>query len=92
MSVLKSREQVQIALDQREPDRIPHDRDVDTQHTLPFGTPDEIRNQVGERMRIFGRGGGFVFNTVHNVQAMIPPENLLAMYNAVREYGGYPLG
>ena len=65
---------------------------IDTQHTLPFGTPDEIREQVGERIRIFGRGGGFVFNTVHNVQAMIPPENLLALYNAVREYGGYPLG
>ncbi len=64
---------------------------VDTQHTLPFGTPDEIRAQVRERIQIFGRGGGFVFNPVHNVQAMIPTENLLAMYNAVREYGGYPL-
>ena len=42
---------------------------VDTQKTLPFGTPDEVRGEVRERIEIFGRGGGFVFNTVHNVQA-----------------------
>ena len=59
---------------------------VDTQQTLPFGTPEEIRAQVGERMRIFGKGGGFVFNTVHNVQPRIPVENLLALYQAVAEY------
>ena len=58
---------------------------VDTQKTLPFGTPDEIRRQVGERINIFGRGGGFVFNTVHNVQAGTPAENLVALYEAVRE-------
>ena len=51
--------------------------------TLPFGTPDEIRRQVRERIEIFGRGGGFVFNTVHNVQAGTPAENLLALYDAV---------
>jgi uroporphyrinogen-III decarboxylase len=59
---------------------------VDTQKTLPFGTPDEIRAQVRERMRIFGKGGGFVFNTIHNVQARIPVENLLALYQAVADY------
>lgn len=64
---------------------------VDTQRTLPFGTPEEVREQVRERIRIFGRGGGFVFNTVHNVQARVPVENLLALYEAVREYGRYPL-
>ncbi len=58
---------------------------VDTQKTLPFGTPDEIRRQVRERMNIFGRGGGFVFNPVHNVQAGTPAENLVALYDAVRE-------
>ena len=61
---------------------------VDTQKTLPFGTPEEIRAQVRERMRILGRGGGFVFNTIHNVQARIPVENLLALYHAVAEYRG----
>ena len=58
---------------------------VDTQKTLPFGTPDEIRRQVRERIEIFSPGGGFVFNTIHNVQAGVPVENLLAMYAAVRE-------
>jgi hypothetical protein len=64
---------------------------VDTQHTLPFGQPDEVRVQVGERIRTLGPGGGFVFNTVHNVQARVPVENLLALYAAVRDYGDYPL-
>lgn len=64
---------------------------VDTQYTLPFGTADEIRAQVQERIKIFGRGGGFVFNPVHNVQASIPAENLLALYQAVADYRGYPL-
>jgi hypothetical protein len=59
---------------------------IDTQHTLPFGTPEEIRAQVKERMQIFGRGGGFVFNPIHNVQARTPVENLVALYEAVKEY------
>jgi hypothetical protein len=58
---------------------------VDTQRTLPFGTPEEIHREVRRRMEIFGRGGGFVFNTVHNVQSGTPTENLLALYDAVRE-------
>ncbi|MFO8012056.1 MAG: uroporphyrinogen decarboxylase family protein [Phycisphaerae bacterium] len=61
---------------------------VDTQHTLPFGTPGEVRRQVRERLRIFGRGGGYVFNTIHNVQARTPPENLKALYDAVAEFRG----
>jgi uroporphyrinogen-III decarboxylase len=57
---------------------------VDTQRTLPFGTPDEVRAEVRERVRVLGRGGGFVFNTVHNIQARTPTENVLAMYEEVR--------
>ena len=64
---------------------------VDTQRTLPFGTPEEVRAEVIERIRIFGPGGGFVFNPVHNVQANTPPENLVALYQAVRDYGRYPI-
>jgi len=64
---------------------------VDTQRTLPFGTPEEVQAQVRERIRILGPGGGFVFNTIHNVQAGVPVENLLALYQAVRRYGRYPL-
>ena len=56
---------------------------VDTQKTLPFGTPDEVRREVRERMEVFGAGGGFVFNTIHNVQACVPAENLVALYEAV---------
>lgn len=62
---------------------------VDTQRTLPFGTPEEVRAEVRERIRTFGAGGGFVFNTTHNVQARVPKENLVALYEAVREYGQY---
>jgi hypothetical protein len=58
---------------------------VDTQKTLPFGTPDEVRREVRERIEIFGRGGGFVFNPVHNVQSRTPAANLLAMYDTIRE-------
>jgi len=64
---------------------------VDTQRTLPFGTADEVREQVRGRIRVFGPGGGFVFNSIHNVQAQVPIENILAMYEAVRAYGRYPI-
>jgi hypothetical protein len=64
---------------------------VDTQHTLPFGTPEQVRAEVRERIRAFAPGGGFVFNAVHNVQALVPVENVLAMHQAVREFGTYPL-
>jgi uroporphyrinogen-III decarboxylase len=64
---------------------------VDTQRTLPFGTADEVRAEVRERIRIFGPGGGFVFNTIHNLQARVPQENLLALFETVRDYRTYPL-
>lgn len=59
---------------------------IDTQTTLPFGTPDEVRSEIAERMEIFGRGGGFVFSAIHNVQSRIPATNLTAMMDAVQEY------
>ncbi len=64
---------------------------VDTQLVLPTGSPEEVREQVLERIKIFGQGGGFVFNTIHNVQPKTPLKNVLAMYETVREYGRYPL-
>ena len=60
---------------------------VDTQRTLPFGTPEEVRAEVRERIKIFDPGGGFVFNTIHNVQPQTPIENVLAMYETLREEG-----
>lgn len=60
---------------------------IDTQDTLPFGSPEEVRRQVSERIELFAPGGGFVFNPIHNIQEDVPVENLLAMYAAVREAG-----
>ena len=61
---------------------------VDTQKTLPFGTPAEVREQVLRRCEIFAPGGGFVFNSIHNVQAQTPVENIVAMLDAVHEFNG----
>lgn len=57
---------------------------VDTQKVLPFGTPDEVRKQVRERIDILGKDGGYVFNTIHNIVANVPTENLMAMYEEVK--------
>ncbi len=62
---------------------------VNTQHTLPFGTADDVRREVRGQIETFGPGGGFVFNTNHNVQAGVPTENLLALYETVRDYRDY---
>ncbi len=59
---------------------------VDTQRTLPFGTPEEVRAEVLERLEIFAPGGGFVFNTIHNIQPNTPVENLVAMFEALQEF------
>ena len=61
----------------------------DTQKVLPFGTPVEVREEVRRRMGDLAPGGGFVFNQVHNIQVGVPPENIMAMYDAVREFGAY---
>jgi hypothetical protein len=58
---------------------------VDTQKTLPFGTPDEVYREVRERIDIFAPGGGFVFNSIHNVQSNVPTANLLALFRAVKD-------
>ena len=57
---------------------------IDTQRTLPFGTPEEVRREVRERVAVFGQGGGFVFDAVHNVQATTPLGNLLALFDTLR--------
>lgn len=59
---------------------------VDTQQTLPFGTPREVREEVLERCEIFSQDGGFVFNAIHNIQAGTPLANIVAMLGAVREF------
>ena len=58
---------------------------ANTQQTLQFGTPDEVYRECRERIDVFGEGGGFVFNAVHNVQALTPTDNLLAMFRAIKD-------
>ena len=61
----------------------------DTQKVLPFGTPKEVEEEVKRRIEDFAPGGGFVFNQVQDIQVDVSPENLMAMYNAVKKYGRY---
>lgn len=59
---------------------------IETVGTLDRGTPEQIREQVLERMEILSEGGGFVFNTVHNILSEVPPQNIVAMFDAVKEF------
>jgi hypothetical protein len=61
---------------------------IDTQRVLPFGTPSQVRAQVLERCSIFSRDGGFIFNSIHNIQACTPIENIVAMIDTVHEFNG----
>ena len=58
---------------------------VNTQQTIAFGTPGEVYAEVRERIEIFNEDGGFVFNSIHNIQANTPTANMLAMFQAVRD-------
>lgn len=60
---------------------------IDTQKVLPFGTPEEVKAHVLKECEIFAPGGGFVFSTVHNIQANVPLQNLVAMLEAIRQFG-----
>jgi uroporphyrinogen decarboxylase len=60
----------------------------DTQRILPTATPDDVRRHVMEQVEIFAPGGGFVFQQIHNVMANVPPENIVAMLDAVNASQG----
>jgi len=62
---------------------------VDTQGILPSGTPEQVRENVRRNVEALAPGGGYVFNTIHNIQGEVPPENLMAMWEALQEYGVY---
>lgn len=62
---------------------------VDTQGVLPNGTPEQVREDVRRNVAALAPGGGYVFNTVHNIQPDVPPENIMAMLETLREVGGY---
>ncbi len=62
---------------------------IDSQHVLPTAAPEVVSEHVRRNIEIFKQGGGYVFNNVHNIQADVPPENVLAMFDAAYEFGGY---
>ena len=62
---------------------------VNTQSVLPTRTPQEVRDEVRRRIEDLAPGGGYVFAAVHNIQPDVPPENILAMWEAWKEYGSY---
>jgi len=62
---------------------------VDTQHVLPFGTPEDVADEVRRRIDDLAPGGGFVFAAVHNIQALVPPENIVTLFETALEYGKY---
>jgi uroporphyrinogen decarboxylase len=72
-------------------DRLSFWGGIDTQWVLPSGSPEDVREEVRLRIRQFGPGGGFVAASVHNIQPDVPPQNILAMADAVRELGTYPI-
>jgi len=65
---------------------------VDTQGVFTDGTPEQVREEVRRRVDDFGPGGGFVAAAVHNIQANVPPENIMAMWETLQEYGDYGPG
>ena len=62
---------------------------IDTQHVLPRASPEEVREHVRRNITALKPGGGYVFNNVHNIQADVPPENVLTMFDAAYEFGRY---
>jgi len=61
----------------------------DSQNVLPFGTPSEVRENVRRNMEIFKASGGYVFNSVHNIQGNVPAGNIVAFFDAAHEFGFY---
>lgn len=72
-------------------DRISFCGAIDTRHVLPHGTTDDVRAEVRRRIRDLAPGGGYIAAAVHCIQPDVPPQNVVAMCEAVREYGSYPI-
>ncbi len=64
---------------------------VDTHRVMPFATPEQVREDVRRRIKIFGPGGGYVFSSIHNILGDVPPQNILAAVDAILEFGHYPI-
>ena len=79
------------SLKKRFGDRLVFWGGIDTQHVLPQGSVQDVEQEVRLRIRDLAPGGGFVLAAVHNIQPDVPPENILAMSDACRKYGSYPI-
>jgi len=86
---------VQITAREMEPQRLKEEfgKDIvfwgggcNTQAILPFGTPEEVREDVRKNLSVFAPGGGYVFQQVHNIMAGVPPENIIAMFDEVNKF------
>jgi uroporphyrinogen decarboxylase len=64
---------------------------ADATNVMSFGSPAQVKDEVRRRIRDLGSGGGYVFGSVHNIQANVPPENIVALFEAAQEYGVYPI-
>lgn len=62
---------------------------MDSQRVLGDGTPEQVREDVKRRLNDLMPGGGFIFNTVHNIQGNVPVENIIAMWETLQECGVY---
>jgi uroporphyrinogen decarboxylase len=72
-------------------DRLTFCGAIDTQDILPFGSPDQVRKEVRRVIATLGPGGGYMVAAVHTIMDEVPPENILALVDAVEEFGHYPL-
>jgi uroporphyrinogen decarboxylase len=72
-------------------DRLTFWGGIDTQRVMPYGTPDEVEEEVKRRIADLAPGGGFVLTSVHNIQPGVPPQNIVRMYEAALKYGRYPI-
>lgn len=64
---------------------------IDTRHVLPYGTVEDVEKEVKRRIHDLAPGGGYVLAAVHNIQRDVPPENIVAMLKAAKDYGKYPI-
>ena len=72
-------------------DRLAFFGGIDTQGVVPFGSADDVRAEVRRRIGELGCGGGYLLAPAHDIQPEVPTANVLALFEAAREYGAYPL-
>ncbi|MCX6090083.1 MAG: hypothetical protein NTX88_06925 [Candidatus Atribacteria bacterium] len=73
-------------------DRLVFYSNISNQSILPQGTPDEVRAEAKNKIKYLAPGGGYIFSAGHNIQADVPPENIIALFDTAYQYGRYPIG